>query len=567
MGGGYVFDKYKEKLSFNSPEFNRPKDNYQYVNQNNNKLDKTNNIVNNILENSTKRKTINKRMSEIQSFENRNLEKNYLKKNSTNKINNNYEMDKNYNSNFFNGKKIFSKLSSKQKSNEIIEEEENNSINDNLYDYNNNKKLNKTNNINNINENRNKQDATIKKRKDNREIIKKLNTTNINYNLGENNFIFININKGSLLLNNNKLPNVNSSDNLQSTTPKMIIEKENLEEISKGNKKLFSHFIKKETVLENKIDNNKLLKDVLIHSFDMNKYNEEMLNLINYIRMNPKSFIKDIDYIINNNINKNEEGIFLLTELEEKVKLLDNYMEMVENTKNILIKMSNSFELLSKLKKIKYNEDLEIILDESAYEEVENEYPEVDIKDIPSKLNIIYVENDTDENIDTNFDDDNDNGNDINLSKFNENINIIDFDNESENKEKNKKNENDYNKNIQINNNENISEKKILFKPKVKLRRKHNFNSILDLNDDKIANLILEKRKEIKSQYPKNNFKISVIKDIRISILVQILMEEFFKDNNIKTLMEIIFDPQYTNFGVSWANEVNRNFICIYCFA
>ena len=112
--------------------------------------------------------------------------------------------------------------------------------------------------------------------------------------------------------------------------------------------------------------------------------------------------------------------------------------------------------------------------------------------------------------------------------------------------------------------------KKVTFKTieKKKINKKpRNINNYLDLNDDKIGNLILEKRKKIKEQYPLNIFKISVIKDIKISILIQILMEEFFNDNKKNTLKEILFSPNYKYFAVSWTNEINRNFISISCFA
>ena len=103
-----------------------------------------------------------------------------------------------------------------------------------------------------------------------------------------------------------------------------------------------------------------------------------------------------------------------------------------------------------------------------------------------------------------------------------------------------------------------------------KKRKKRNINNILDLNHDRIANLILQKRKEIKNDYPHNIFKLSVIKDIKINILVQIGLEEFLKNENSdnkNTLKEIIFNPEYKNFGVSWTNELNRNFVSIACFA
>ena len=44
-------------------------------------------------------------------------------------------------------------------------------------------------------------------------------------------------------------------------------------------------------------------------------------------------------------------------------------------------------------------------------------------------------------------------------------------------------------------------------------------------------------------------------------------MEEFHKESIGKTLKDIIFDPNYKYFAVSWTNEINRNFISISCFA
>ena len=92
--------------------------------------------------------------------------------------------------------------------------------------------------------------------------------------------------------------------------------------------------------------------------------------------------------------------------------------------------------------------------------------------------------------------------------------------------------------------------------------------NILNLSDDKIANFILEKRKQIKDKYPDSIFKLNIIKDIKINVLIQISMESFYSQYNDKTILEeIIFNPKYKNFAVSWANEINRNFISISCFA
>ena len=74
---------------------------------------------------------------------------------------------------------------------------------------------------------------------------------------------------------------------------------------------------------------------------------------------------------------------------------------------------------------------------------------------------------------------------------------------------------------------------------------------------------------EIKNKYPYSIFKLNIIKDININILIQISMELMFNNqyNDKKMLNEVIFSPKYKNFAVSWANELNRKFISISCFA
>ena len=581
MGGGCVFDNNLVKNLFNSPDAITPKNNCSNKDNQNNQNDiqqnggnitnfnKTHHILTNILENSPDRKSMRKRYSyfpnnektqdvNFSNMQNMGYGISYYEgKNSPNNdptmLNqyNNYEENKKYN-----GNSLSPTRNSRLKMHIIKEEEEYYNSPENR------NKLSNANNFNLISENNSRHHHIIQKIKV-KEEDKQKNGTNVN--LGENNFIFININRGSALIHKNEI------ERLKSTTPKMILDKETLEEMSKGNKKLFSHFCKNKMGNNdnNYLKNKKIIKNVFIHSFDMNRYSEEMLKVINTIRLNPKSFIKDIDDILNNNIQKTDEGIFLINhDIEEKIKLMNNYLEMFELTKNFLKQMGDSTEILSKLGKLEYNDDLEIIFDESNYEEI---YPEVDIKDLPSKLNLIYEENGIDETVD--IDDDSEQ----NIYQYNENINVIDFDEEDEkeqlkdkdkdkvDKENNKNNINDNVKNI-INNNIN-NEKEIVHKKKFGIKRKKNINSTLDLNDDKIANLILQKRKEIKKRYPNNIFKISVIKEIRTSILVQILMEELFKEENRKSIKDIIFDPQYKYFSVSWTNEINRNFLSISCFA
>ena len=573
MGGGCICDDNNlVKNLFNNPNSITPKnncsdkDNDNKSNQNNQQViqpnggniisNNTYHILSNILENSPDRKSMRKRYSyfpnneknQVINFSNMqnmgNGINNYEGKNSSNNelpIFNQNNNNNEENNKIYNGNSLSPTRNSKLKLNIIKEEEE----------YNN---PNYVNNVNLISENNSKNNQIIQKIKENEED-KQKKRTNVNCNLGEHNFIFINISRGSAIIRKNDL------ERFQSTTPKMMLDKENYEGMSKENKKLFSHFCKNKTNSKeiNFLNNKKIIKNVFIHRFDMNRYSEEMLNVINLIRLNPKSFIKDIDDIINNNIQKNDEGIFLINhDIEEKIKLMSNYMEMIELSKKELEQMGDSPEIISKLKKLEYNNDLEIIFDENNYEEV---YPEIDIVDI-------------------------DDDSEQNLIQYNENISVIDFDDEDEkeqlkdkDKDKEKDKEKDKDKDIEntkMNNNDNINnninnnidiEKEIAFKKKFGIKRKKNINYSLELNDDKIANLILQKRKEIKKRYPNNIFKISVIKDIRTSILVQIIMEEFFKEENRKSIKDIIFDPQYKYFSVSWTNEINRNFLSISCFA
>ena len=528
MGGGCACNYYL-KESFILPHSNIPLESYQNGPE---KLDlnktpnRKNLMLTNIIENPNEKNGINKRLSDFHNFEKRNFEKhlntksNGLKisniegKNTSYNDTNNKRISSNFNSSNFFGSNIGPTTS--KKNNEIIAEEE----------YNDNKNF--ENQINESNKHNFIMNKIIANKKEKEKELKKAET-NINCNQEEKN-LFVNISRGSSLINSNEI------EKYESTTPKMMLEKENLDEIVKGNKKLFSHVCKNNLHEKVKKVTN---KNVFILPFNMNKYSEEMLYFINKIRTNPESFIKDIDYLINNNIKKTEEGIFIVSyDVDEKLRLMDNYMEIFENVKKILKKMADSQK---KLEEIRYNEDLEIIFDESAYEECEDEKSESDIKNIPGKLNDIYEDN----GIDIGDEEEK------NLIKYNDNIKIIDFENDNEKGNK-------------------IFDVFKIKKRKKKDKKKRNINNILDLNDDRIANLILQKRKEIKNDYPHNIFKLSVIKDIKINILVQIGLEEFLKNENSdnkNTLKEIIFNPEYKNFGVSWTNELNRNFVSIACFA
>ena len=327
--------------------------------------------------------------------------------------------------------------------------------------------------------------------------------TNFNYNLGENNFIFIKISLGSSLMNND-------AEKYQSNTPKMSIEKDNIEEMVKGTKRIFSHFSKKHAngkpVKTQSNDNNIIInkqEKVLfnIQSY-MDNYSNEMINAINSIRKKPEAFIQYIDELIKNNIQKINEDMYIVSKnIDEKIKFTEDFLSIFEKLKTILKDIINS-KNLSEIEEFKYNKELEINLEK--YEEKEKE-----------KIN-------KESNIDSS----------MYCDKYNSHI-------------------------VQYNNNYQTNKKK-----------KKDSNTTLDLSDDKIANLILEKRKQIKSKYPKNVFKMSVIKDIKINILMQLSMEIFYNQFQEKTMLnDILFNPIYTEFAVSWAYEINRKFISISCFA
>ena len=583
MGGGCVCHNYIRNFFLNSNENIVSLENGQNIIQNKayKKIsNKTSQILFNNLETKKETKEFNKRYSDFHNIYRKKYGKNSNTKNIKNKINNNEEpstslndtsfMNIKYNNNeetnqkiysnnnsrFFNGSNIFPVISN-QKKNETIEEENNIVNKKSNFDLNNNKHKN-----------------VMKKIKINQEGNIRKSESNINYNLNEHNFIFINICRKESFMTYKEF------DKFEATTPKMVLKKDNIEEMANGKGNLFSHFCQKrmgdKTLVNQKDFKNQILTSSFVPVYDMNKYSEEMLNIINSIRINPEFFIKHIDEIINNNIFKTEEGIYLISqEVDEKIKLMDNYMEMFDKAKSMLKEKVNSQKEVSKLTKIIYNEDLEIILDDTnfldyyyngkEYEEDIDENEEDNIKNIPYKLNLIYDYEDIcilDEDYE-----ENENKNDSN--KLNNNLNIIDFDEEENQKGENEnvKNNNNTYKIIISSNDKNSQQKRYKKNKRQKGKKNKNINKILDLNDDKIGNLILHKRKEIKEQYPHNIFKISVIKDIKISILIQFIMEEFYKDNYKCKLKEIIFDPKYRNFAVSWVNEINRNFISISCFA
>ena len=319
--------------------------------------------------------------------------------------------------------------------------------------------------------------------------LKKVDTS-FNYNLGEHNFIFINISRGSSLKKNAH----------ESATPRVTFGKENMEDAGKGNKRLFSNFSKNKVNKPSKINENNIVLKNEKENFNlqdyMNNYSKEMLNEINSIRKNPQSFLLYIDEVLNNNIQRTNDDVFIVSKnIDEKIKLMEDFLLVFEQIKTKLREIIKS-QNFSNIEEFKYNDELEIDFERA------NEFSQKE----------------------------------SNLES-------------STNNDK-------YNSHVVLNN-------YLLVK-----KKKKDGNSILDLSDDKIANLILDKRRQLKYKYPENVFKMSIIKDIKINILIQISTELFYNQyNDRKMLNEIIFNPIYKNFAVTWANEINRRFISISCFA
>ena len=584
MGGGCVCDNYiSNYLLKSNGNVIYLENGYDSSQQSSSKKisNKSSQILYNILEANQDSKDI-KRNSDFIHYEQKYSDKNlYLNNNLGNKVSVNegkntsvndasFSNQQNINNTFNedNNKKLLSSMNNSSNNNESnifptgtkqLNEEANNNQNNDLDKDNNNTVNNNITKINNANHN-----TVMKKIKEKKEGYRKTNT-NINCNLGENNFIFINIHKGR----GSSIINKKDVENIESTTPKLMVEKEQFEEITKGKKNLFSHYIQNR--MNEKSQNNKIIKSEIKFKFDMNKYSEETLNIINSIRLNPEYIIKHIDYLIDNNIQKTDEGIFLINQdIDEKIKLMDNYLEIFNKTKNIFKEIIRTNKNISKLRKFIYKDELEITLDKSNNNDSNNDINEYDkeegetendIKNIPLKLNLIYDEDFI------NFDDDDET--EINQNNNEENSNIIDLDCDNNKQKEEKKGMQIKINNLQLNKIKK-SNKKVSFKSDEKKpvkKKLHNINKYLDLNDDKIGNLLLEKRKKIKGKYPLNIFKISVIKDIKMSILFQIIMEESFKDNKKNTLKRILFSPDYKYFAISWTNEINRNFISISCFA
>jgi hypothetical protein len=78
----------------------------------------------------------------------------------------------------------------------------------------------------------------------------------------------------------------------------------------------------------------------------------------------------------------------------------------------------------------------------------------------------------------------------------------------------------------------------------------------------KITKILVDKRKSIIKDYQNCQFFINFIKDEKISILYLLSENEDKSD-----FRNVVFDPKYTQFNVSWIKEKKKNFIAFLCFA
>ena len=78
----------------------------------------------------------------------------------------------------------------------------------------------------------------------------------------------------------------------------------------------------------------------------------------------------------------------------------------------------------------------------------------------------------------------------------------------------------------------------------------------------KITKILVDKRKSIIKNYQNCQFFINFIKDEKISLLYLLSENEDRSD-----FRNVVFDPKYTQFNVSWTNEKKKNFIAFLCFA
>ena len=78
----------------------------------------------------------------------------------------------------------------------------------------------------------------------------------------------------------------------------------------------------------------------------------------------------------------------------------------------------------------------------------------------------------------------------------------------------------------------------------------------------KITKILVDKRKRIINKYRNCQFFVNFIKDIKINLLY--LLSEKEEKSNFRN---ILFNPEYKEFNVSWVNDKKNIFITFLCFA
>ena len=241
---------------------------------------------------------------------------------------------------------------------------------------------------------------------------KSQNNHDLNNNI--NHIVFINQKSETELSNNNKLNNNNNLDNNNNNKDLLIKYNSNYKSkhnesslkdtIKNENFASFTNFLQELDIPFNKSSEQFEVYDMYYITLE-NKYNEKMLDVINKLRKEPKSFIKDLDNLINKN---NEENKILIENDETHENIVFNDINKeINETKNFLkkirainnIKFNLNQELFIDINKTYKNSDMsleqkitKIIVDKKK--EIVKKYPKIQffvnfIKD--EKIGIIYL--------------------------------------------------------------------------------------------------------------------------------------------------------------------------------
>ncbi len=108
----------------------------------------------------------------------------------------------------------------------------------------------------------------------------------------------------------------------------------------------------------------------------------------------------------------------------------------------------------------------------------------------------------------------------------------------------------------------------------VPVRLKFNLNEDLSIDipesektsdiplEKKISKILMNKRRNIINNYPKCQFFVNFIKDIKIGLIFLLSQNE-----TLLNFRNVLFDEQYKEFNVTWMKDKKKFFIAFLCFA